>query len=72
MNDTEKFHTIQAMRNYGGSFVQALAMAWERADSDNSLRIQKAFPEYMAEYGPGSAFYRTVRDGIGQSGATHA
>lgn len=57
MNDTEKLHTIQAMRNYGGSFVQALATAWERADSDNSRRIQDAFPEYMHDYGPGSNFY---------------
>ena len=56
MNETEKRNTIQAMRDYGGGFVQRLALAWEHADSENSQRIQNAFPEYMEQYGPDSAF----------------
>lgn len=60
MTDTEKFFTIRAMQKYGGSFVCALADALARADVENSRRIQEAFPEYMRQYGPGSALYREV------------
>lgn len=58
MNDTERFNTIQAMRRYGGGFVQLLAAAWEHADEKNSQRIEAAFPEYMRDYGPDSQFQK--------------
>lgn len=34
---------IDAMRKYGGSFVQALADAHERADPVNSLKLKQTF-----------------------------
>lgn len=40
----------EAMRRHGGGFVQALGEALSRADSNNTRRIRKAFPEYWMEY----------------------
>lgn len=42
--------TIQAMQRWGGSFVQALAGAALRADSDNLARLKAAWPEYWTKY----------------------
>lgn len=39
-----------AMYAYGGSFVSALANAWERADSTNQARLKAAFPDLFAKY----------------------
>ena len=58
MDHNQKYYTIRAMQQYGGSFVQCLAKAWERADADNSERIENAFPEYLIQYGPESKFYQ--------------
>ena len=46
----ETYWTIQAMRTFGGSFVQALGEAASRADSTNLQRIKTAWPEYWKEY----------------------
>ena len=39
-----------AMTEYGGSFVQALANAFRKADDGNAERIRLAFPELWAIY----------------------
>ena len=46
------FHqgTFDMMIRRGGSFVQKLAEAWRVADSDNSAKLIRAFPEYFASY----------------------
>lgn len=44
------FDIVNAMRDFGGSFVQALAAAFERADAENFEKLKTAFPEYWAEY----------------------
>jgi hypothetical protein len=41
---------IDEMNNYGGSFVRALARAFEYADADNFARLKAAFPDYWARY----------------------
>ncbi len=46
----ERIKTIRAMEKFGGSFVKALATAWQRADENNSARIEAAFPEYIEKY----------------------
>jgi len=41
---------VEAMRTYGGSFVQALAVCFQRADVENQYRLKAAFPELWSEY----------------------
>jgi hypothetical protein len=51
--ETEKdYETVELMQKYGGSFVQALAVACTKADQHNFRTIKKAFPQYFAEYDP--------------------
>lgn len=58
MNQDDRSTTISAMRAYGGGFVSALADAYERADRRNCERIESAFPDVIANYGPGSTFFQ--------------
>ena len=44
------FEVFTAMQKYGGSFVQALAVAFFRADEPNLHRLKAAFPELWTEY----------------------
>lgn len=48
---------IGLMQKYGGGFCQKLAAAWYVADTRNKQRIESAFSDYMAEYGPGGDFW---------------
>jgi len=48
--DTEKYFVSLGMRARGGSFVKALGEALSHADTNNTGRIKKAFPEYWKEY----------------------
>ena len=56
----QKLITVRAMKQYGGSFVKALAEALLMADGSNTARIRGAFTDYMAKYGPGSDMYAAV------------
>jgi len=49
MND-EQLKVVEQMEKYGGSFVQALAQCFYRADAKNFATLQLAFPEIWAEY----------------------
>jgi hypothetical protein len=51
MNTPTKEEILQAMSTYGGSFVQALAEAWRKADAVNELKLRTAFSNYYKEYG---------------------
>ena len=41
---------VEAMERYGGSFVQALAKAFQAADEENQRRIKATWPEYWKRY----------------------
>lgn len=41
---------IEAMQQFGGSFEQALGVAWSRADAHNRARLRAAFPELLAKF----------------------
>lgn len=44
------YEIVRAMHRYGGSFIRAIADAFDRADSDNYAKLKAAFPEYWTEY----------------------
>jgi hypothetical protein len=46
----EIYVVSEAMKKYGGSFVQQLAELIVRADNINLNKIQKTWPEYWAQY----------------------
>lgn len=41
---------VQAMQQFGGSFVRALGALWPLADDENRARLKTAFPEYWITY----------------------
>lgn len=47
MTDDE---VVQTMRIYGGGFVQALAVCWQRADPVNRARLRLAFADVWQQY----------------------
>ena len=50
MTSDEKYYISQTMIKLGGNFVQHLGRALAIADSNNTRRIEEAFPEYIREY----------------------
>ena len=50
MDINDRYKVGKAMREHGGSFVQALGQAIAHADGENCRRIMQAFPEYWASY----------------------
>ena len=44
------YQIVDAMSNYGGSFVRALGYAFRCADEINQRRLKQAFPEYWDQY----------------------
>jgi hypothetical protein len=46
----QDYPVVEAMEKYGGSFVQALAVCFRRADQVNRARLVLAFPEYWQQY----------------------
>lgn len=47
-----KLDVIQNMKEYGGSFVQALAVAIQKADDTNLDKIHAVFQNYIDQYDP--------------------
>ena len=41
---------VDAMEKYGGSFVQALAVCFRRADPVNLAKLKETFAEYWQQY----------------------
>lgn len=41
---------VEAMEKYGGSFVQALAVCFRRADANNLAKLKATFSEYWEQY----------------------
>jgi hypothetical protein len=48
--EEEKYFVSAGMIRFGGSFVSNLGEALSRADTENTRRIKKAFPEYWDIY----------------------
>jgi hypothetical protein len=46
----DEFKVVEAMREQGGSFVQALAECFHRADMYNKSKLKAAFPVYWRQY----------------------
>lgn len=57
MTERQTLASIKTAHQYGGSFISKLAEAALAGDPRNRDRILRAFPEIVARYGPGSAFY---------------
>jgi hypothetical protein len=53
MNRTEMDLAIaDNMKKYGGSFVEALAEAFLRADPFNKIKLRDTFPDIFSQYHP--------------------
>lgn len=50
MDYDTKLKMVRAMRIFGGSFVEALAECFLRADQYNLQKLIDAFPEYVKQY----------------------
>jgi len=48
--EEEKYFVATGMTFDGGSFVKALGNALHHADTSNTIKIKKAFPEYWEKY----------------------
>lgn len=60
LHGDELLYTLRAMAAFGGGFANRIAAALSVADTGNSERIQRAVPELMEKYGPGTDFYKAV------------
>lgn len=49
MNERDSW-TVDAMENYGGSFVQALGHLARHADPENLDKIKDTWPSYWSSY----------------------
>ena len=48
---TEKeLEIIETMERYGGSFIKALAVCFQHADSSNFAKLKGTFAEYWIQY----------------------
>jgi len=52
MSDSELAQAAHNMKGYGGSFAEAIALAYFRGDSVNQDRVVLAFPELFERYAP--------------------
>ena len=50
MNTKEDSEIVEAMERYGGSFVKALAVCFQRADYINYKKLKNTFSNYWDEY----------------------
>ena len=50
IDKSEYWNMIQAMKTYGGGFVQSLADCFTHADATNFQKLLDAFPEYVQKY----------------------
>jgi len=48
--EERKYEIVHQMRERGGSFAQALADAWFKADSENRAKLEAAFPQLFDSY----------------------
>ncbi|MDA3837245.1 MAG: hypothetical protein PF542_06515 [Nanoarchaeota archaeon] len=46
----EEYDVVAKMEKFGGSFVQALAVCFQRADPNNFMKLKITFHEYWEEF----------------------
>jgi hypothetical protein len=51
MSEPTDSQVLEAMRQYGGSFVQGLAALYLRADPENQAKLRAAFSDEWQHYG---------------------
>ena len=61
-NDPSIPETLERMEIYGGGFVNAIVVAYRRADTNNKQKILTTWPELFVEYGPHGAFAPQATD----------
>lgn len=49
MNEQE-YKVVEMMETYGGSFVKALAVCFQRADRNNFIKLKFTFSDYWSQY----------------------
>lgn len=57
VTEKQTLASIKSAYQYGGDFMSKIAAAALAGDPRNRDRVLRAFPEIIAKYGPGSAFY---------------
>lgn len=62
MTEAERYTMYQAMTSYGGGFITALCHTYQAADSFNQSKLDQAFPEVIAKYGPAGDFYKVIKN----------
>lgn len=62
LTPTQMHRTVATMEKYGGKFCRNLAYTWYVADPGKKLKIQAAFSEDLAKYGPGTNFYNNLEN----------
>ena len=50
MQTEQDYKTVEAMEQFGGSFVQALSVCFRRADHINFKKLKVTFSEYWEQY----------------------
>ncbi len=50
MNKEQDYKIVKTMEKYGGSFVRALAVCFQRADPINFQKLKSTFSNYWEEY----------------------
>lgn len=50
MKTESDYKIVEAMENYGGSFVKALAECFRRADTENFVKLKLTFLNYWKQY----------------------
>jgi hypothetical protein len=57
LTHTEVMKTFEVASRFGGSFMEAIAVAGLHADPDNVGKILRTWPNIKQQYGPGTPFY---------------
>jgi len=60
-DDVTENEAVDAMQQFGGGFIQALALAWYRADSRNREVLRGAFAHYFKEFAELAALQKAKR-----------
>jgi hypothetical protein len=46
----EEYNVVDAMDDFGGSFVKSLAQCFRQADDNNFRKLKEAFSNYWSQY----------------------
>lgn len=57
MTEPQRKLTLKAMEYFGNSFAMRASALWQCADTLQSLALERAFPDLLKQYGPGTDAY---------------